>query len=267
MMEYLLLSNEEKENKKMITFQLCSYMDIKEQVEAYYDGKDILVDSFWEDHVRESSYYQILESDRVIGFCSIYQRTLLTMFHIQDADTKYAQMAFQQGKYLEDVLEAFAPTGDEQLVSLCMDSFKGVENQAYFSRDLMKFTSTGIMVRLAVPEEAELIKEISGDFFGDIPKLINKGVIYMAYQGEEHVGFGAYEIGTIRKDYVSVGMFVRPEYRRKGVGRNLLGAMKEVVRSNGKKAISGCWYYNHNSLKTQFSCGNACNTRLLRFRF
>lgn len=62
-------------------------------------------------------------------------------------------------------------------------------------------------------------------------------------------------------------MFVRREFRRLGIGTNILNGLKKIVKARKKKAISGCWYYNHNFLKAQFKSGNYCCTRLLRVKF
>ncbi len=251
----------------MIVFELCQYHKIKEQMERYYNENDILVDSFWEDHVRKSTYYLIKECDAVIGFLSIFEKQLMTSFHIYKTKTDLAQEALRQAKQLEAVQFAFAPTGDEQLISLCLDGFKYMEIQAYFTKDLGKQKSEGIKVRVATKNDYELVKSYSDDFFEDIQGGIEKGQIYIGYKEEEVIGFGDYEVGFVRKDMISVGMFVREEFRRQGIGKNLLCAMKEVVRSQGKTAISGCWYYNHNSIKTQFASGNTCSSRLLKFHF
>jgi len=89
----------------------------------------------------------------------------------------------------------------------------------------------------------------------------------MAEKDNELVGFGVIEKGIIREDLQSIGMFVVREFRRLGIGTNILKELKIIVKARGKKAISGCWYYNHNSLKTQLKSGNYCGTRLLRVKF
>lgn len=67
--------------------------------------------------------------------------------------------------------------------------------------------------------------------------------------------------------FKSIGRFVKKEFRRSGIGTNILYGLKNIVKARGKIAISGCWYYNHNSLKTQFKLGNCRSTRLLRVKF
>lgn len=251
----------------MILFERCEYQEIQNEVEQYYVGKDILIDSFVEEHIKDSNYYIIKKHEEVIGFASIFKGYLISMFHIQDQYTKYAQAAFLELKHLEEVREAFAPTGDEQLVSVCMDSFKMVEIQAYFTKDVYSKGSGDIQLRLASLEDKHIVETYHDGFFENVEKCIVSNSIYIAYQDQEVVGFGNYELGWIRKDYVSIGMFTRPEYRRKGIGTKILCGLKEMGRQEGRCVVAGCWYYNHNSIKTQFACGNACSSRLLKFHF
>jgi uncharacterized membrane-anchored protein YitT (DUF2179 family) len=43
-------------------------------------------------------------------------------------------------------------------------------------------------------------------------------------------------------------------------------AIDNYIRK-GYTAVSGCWYYNHNSKKTMESAGGYSKTRLLKFYF
>ena len=42
-----------RREKMNIIFQNCTFEDIKEKVRKYYTDNNIVVDSFWEDHVLE----------------------------------------------------------------------------------------------------------------------------------------------------------------------------------------------------------------------
>jgi hypothetical protein len=37
----------------------CNYKDIEIYVSEYYENNKIIVDSFWEGHIRESNFYKI----------------------------------------------------------------------------------------------------------------------------------------------------------------------------------------------------------------
>lgn len=253
----------------MIKFKNCSFGEIKERVCKYYIENDILVDSFWEEHALESNYYNIKLDNEVIGYCGIYNKSLITLFNV---DKKYSYLVteiFIKVRHLEEVSEAFVPTGDELLLSLLLDNYMRIEKQAYFTRDLKVKVNRrdDINLEQASIFDTDVIEKYSEDFFNDIEKSITLGCIYIARKDDEVLGFGNIELGIVRSDLASLGMFVRKDFREKGIGTNILLGLKEIVNIKGREAISGCWYYNHNSLKTQFNSGNYCSTRLLRIKF
>lgn len=253
----------------MIKFKMCKFDEIKEKMCKYYSENDILVDSFWEDHVIESNFYNIILNGEIIGYCGIYNKNLITVFNLEKKYSYLAQEIFMKVKHLEEVSEAFVPTGDEFLLSLCLDSFISIDKQAYFTKDLNMNNGNNkdLNLRIATTLDKEIVEKYSDGFFDDIDKCISKGCIYIAEKENEVVGFGVIESGIIREDLQSVGMFVRKEYRMLGIGTNILKGLKNIVKGRGKEAISGCWYYNHNSLKTQLKSGNYCHTRLLKIKF
>lgn len=253
----------------MIQFVQCTFSEIENEVCRYYEEKDILVDSFWEDHVCESTYYHIKKGEENIGYCGIYHKSLMTLFYVDEVHSYLAQEIFMKARRLEEIFEAFVPTGDELLLSLALDNFSTLGKQAYFTRYKKAKIAKDetLQLELATLEKQELVERYSEGFFDDISREIGLEKLYIAKKEDEIVGFGIIEKGRIRRDLASIGMFVRPQYRQRGVGKNILIGLKEIVELEGRFAISGCWYYNHNSLKTQLSLGNDCATRLLRIKF
>ncbi|MDR3597359.1 MAG: hypothetical protein P4L60_21705 [Clostridium sp.] len=65
-------------------------------------------------------------------------------------------------KYLEEVSEAFVPTGDEFLLSLCLDNFSNIQKQAYFTRDLGFYSENDrdIKLKLATKSDKEKVEII-----------------------------------------------------------------------------------------------------------
>lgn len=252
----------------MIDFQRCSFEEIKEKVSEYFRGRDILVDSFFEQYALKSNYYKIMLKENNIGFFGISGEELITLFHVDDKYSFISQEVFHKAKKMEQVSECFVATGDEPLVSLCMDNYQNIVKQAYFSRyPVMEYGKNHIELIEASIEDKDLIEENSGDFFDDVEVCLKNHQLYIVKSNNNLVGFGIIEMGIIRDDLGSIGMFVLESERRKGYGKSILQELSRITISRGKKTISGCWYYNHNSLKTQFSAGAYCHSRLLRFKF
>lgn len=256
-----------------ITFQNCSFEEIKEKVKQYYTENRIIVDAFWEDHVLESNPYKILAEGEMIGFFAIHHKQLLTLFNVDTEYVHYAQELFNKVKHYEEVFEAFVPTGDELFLSLALDDFNKLEKQAYFSMDSKREIDSykinkDFMLTLAKIKDLDLIRQYSDNFFGEgLVHHVEASRIYIARILKEVTGFGIIEYGRVVPHFASIGMFVRPEYRCQGMATNILLSLKNVVCAKGLQPVSGCWYYNHNSKKSAQSAGLCSKTRLLRIHF
>jgi predicted acetyltransferase len=170
------------------------------------------------------------------------------------------------------VKEALIATGDEFFISHAIDNYVKIEKQAYFSifTEEKPEKILDIKLELADIEKDEKILNICHDFLKDDIANIKKGMdeeIYIVRYEDNVIGFGFIEYQKIVNIYASIGMIVREEYRQKGFGSNILNGLKNIVKEKGLQAVSGCWYYNHNSKKTMESAGAYSKTRLLRFYF
>jgi len=229
-------------------------------------------DDFWEGHIVDSQKYNVMLSGQIIGLCGICNYENLTFFYIQPAFLRHAQPAFNT---MLDVLKpqySFAPTNDEQLISLCMDKQARIEMQAYFWRH------GGIAVRpaeysrdllsLAVPSDKADIMEMEDDEDEEeVDERIAQGKYYVMREKGIFLGQGNFHRHTILHDAVSIGMAVHPNFRRKGVGRSIIMHLADICLKNGLTPYCGCWYYNHNSKATLESAGFVSQTRLLKIWF
>jgi hypothetical protein len=250
----------------------CNFDEIKENVSNYYTDNKIIVDSFWEDHITDSNYYKILFNKNIIGYFSIHKETVLVLFYVFENYLNISQELFSVIKKYESVKEALIPTGDEFFISHAIDNYVKIEKQAYFSIYTDKKPNKIIEMELKLADiEKDLeILNICHDFLeGTIERIKNKfdTEIYIAKHENNIIGFGVIEYQKVVNIYASIGMIVREEYRQKAYGSNILNGLKNIVLEKGYTAISGCWYYNHNSKKTMESAGAYSKTRLLRFYF
>jgi len=250
----------------------CCFNDIKSLVAEYYIENRIIVDSFWETHVREGNFYKIVYNNSIVGYFSIYKETVLVLFNVLEKYRNISQELFIIIRKYESIKEALIPTGDEFLISHAVDNYKQVEKQAYFSIYIDKTPEKIIPIELKladIEKDSETLN-ICYDFLKGEIENIQKSIdieIYIAKHENEVIGFGIIEYQKIVDIYASIGMIVREEYRQKGYGGNILNGLRNIVKTKGKIAISGCWYYNHNSKKTMESAGAYSKTRLLRFYF
>ncbi len=259
-----------------MVFLRCKFEEIEHYVRSYYVTHQIIVDSFWEDHILKSNHYKIIHDDIIVGFFAIYQENMITLFHLLEDYAQFGQVIFDRVKRFEQVTNAFVPTGDEFFLSHAIDNYARLEKQAYFSvyrsEPLKKELVKNIKLRKLSGEADAKLLEIAGDFF-DIESF-NKVIapngnfeIYSVEENDELVGFGVIEYSQIVKTLASIGMFVCTQKREQGYARNILKGLQYIVEENERKAVSGCWYYNHNSKKSMESAGAFSKTRLLRVYF
>jgi N-acetylglutamate synthase-like GNAT family acetyltransferase len=255
-----------------IVIKKCTYENIMKYISDYYKENKIIVDSFWEGQIRESNFYVIEYNQNIIGYFAINNEMVLTLFNVFEPYRNISQVLFEIVKKYESVKEALIPTGDEFFISHAVDNYTKMERQAYFSIYTEKNPERIIDIKLELAniEKDGDILNICHDFLKGEVENIRKGIdeeIYIARYENNVIGFGVIEYQKIVNVYASIGMIVREEYRQKGFGANILNGLKNIVKGKGLQAISGCWYYNHNSKKTMESAGAYSKTRLLRFYF
>lgn len=253
------------------TIETCPLETLKAPIAKYYQDRNIVVDSFWETHVRESVCYRIRHGEDEAGFFAIHKGTVLVLFHVFEAYRHRAQELFALAKRYESVKEALLPTGDELFLGLALDNYARLEKQAYFSvytqREPEK--KQPITLELAEVKRDQDILRLSGDFLDSEIANIQNGIgeeIYIVRHGEV-VGFGVIEYSVLVPKYASIGMMVLEKHRQQGYASNILWQLKQLAEAKGRTPLSGCWYYNHNSRKSMESAGAYAQSRLLRFFF
>ncbi|MDF2556311.1 MAG: GCN5-related N-acetyltransferase [Bacillales bacterium] len=257
----------------MFKFQKCNWVEIKEIATTYYSENNVLIESYFEDHLLGSKHYQILSEGKIIGCFAIHKETMIVMFNVIEEFRNQSQVIFAEVKKMEQVTCAMVPTGDEFFLSHCIDNFARLEKQAYFAiytDKIMDKPFIQMQFSLADVQKDRDILKLSKDFLdSEIVKIENGNEnesIYIVKLDEEVVGFGVIEYSSFL-NYASIGMYVCEEFRGRGIARSILHQLKLIVQDKGSIAVSGCWYYNHNSKKSMESAGAYSKTRLLKFHF
>lgn len=129
-------------------------------------------------------------------------------------------------------------------------TYKGVTYKRASLEDLELLTETRITVLRAANKlddtvDMSVVKEQSRDYYRD--SLADEShIAYLVYDGETFAGSGGISFFRVmptfhnpdgRKAYI-MNMYTRPEYRRKGIGRQTLGLLVAAAREKGIKAIS-----------------------------
>ena len=217
----------------------------------------------------ESANYQILIVGQYAGFTSIHKGSLVTQFSLFPQYRRYGQDVFTQIKKLENVQAAFVPTCDEFFLSQVLDAYRELARQAYFftTPAAYKPVPTKYELKLAEESDIELIKEGSGDFFGDIQEHLDNHELFLTLLEGDCVGFGIIDKSMLIDTVASVGMFVIEHFRQRGAGTAIINLLMNKCINQGLQPVAGCWYYNHLSKKTLERAGMFTQTRLLKVDF
>ena len=169
---------------------------------------------------------------------------------------------------MEQVRSAFVPTCDEFFLAHALDDYRQLAKQAYFFAtppDVEEVITTNrYSMRPAALEDAEFVRQESGEFFEDLERHIAAEEMFVTLSGEESVGFGMLVKSALYDDVASVGMYSIERFRRAGVGTATIAMLIEECRRRSLRPVAGCWYYNHRSRRTLQRAGMYSSTRLLK---
>lgn len=255
------------------SFQECGQKEIMTFIEEYVGALSSPIESFLEDHIINSNFYTICLQSNVAGYFAVHGNQLLTQFYLRLSFCDESQRIFQRVLEEQSIQSIFVPTCDELLLSLVLDHDYQIRNQAYFFQDSQSVVPNDKLYRdgefrEAIPEDAEQIVEVSGDFLDKLKKRIKDREIFTFTKEKQLIGVGIAERSRVLKGYASIGMFTNEHYRKQGIGRTLtlIHHLKEWCYSHDLIPICGCYYHNDLSKRTLESAGMVTKTRLLNVR-
>lgn len=253
-----------------LTFVRTALAGIEDAIGRHLESLPGPIDSFLEEHVRDSNHYVISALGARVGFASIHSGGLITQFSLEPQHQRLGQPAFQALRKLENVRAAFVPTCDEFYLSHAIDDYRQLLKQAYFF-EVPRGDRVGVRpeytLKSATAEDANFIREQSAELFGDVAKRIECGELFVTDRAGVSVGFGILAKSPFQRGVASVGMFTLEPFRGAGVGTATIALLIGECSRQGVRAIAGCWYYNHASKRTLERAGMTSKTRLLRVEY
>jgi RimJ/RimL family protein N-acetyltransferase len=248
-----------------IRIEPVAFEEIEGEVRRHLAALPSAIDSFLEDHILASTHYRLFAGGTVAGFASIHGERLITQFVLAASYRRHGQRVFAQLRRMEQVQAAFVPTCDEFFLAHALDDYRQLAKQAYFfAESSAMMVPSGMTARPAEPDDEELVRRESGDFFDRIDRHISRGELLVTLRGDEPVGFGLLIKSALYDDVASIGMFTIERFRREGVGTATIALLISACHRRGLRAVAGCWYYNHRSKRTLERAGMYSATRLLK---
>jgi RimJ/RimL family protein N-acetyltransferase len=248
-----------------------TFAEIQEATRLHLRALPSAIDSFVEDHILASNHYRIVVAGETAGFASIYEERLITQFALAEPYRRCGQALFGELRRMEQVRSAFVPTCDEFFLAHALDDYRQLAKQAYFfatpAGDGEAVTANRYPMRPATLQDAEFVRQESGDFFEKLERHIEAGELFVTLRGEDPVGFGVLVKSTLYEDVASIGMYTIERFRQAGVGTATIAMLIEECRQRSLRPVAGCWYYNHRSRRTLQRAGMYSATRLLKIEF
>jgi RimJ/RimL family protein N-acetyltransferase len=254
-----------------VSFERAEFSAVQDEISRHLDALPGPVDSFLEDHVRDSKHYVLSVFGQRAGFASIHAGNLITQFALEPVCQRYGQAAFQALRKLENVGAALVPTCDEFYLSHAIDDYRQLAKQAYFFEarpgDSMAAETQQCSLKPATAADEDVIRERAGELFGEVGKRIERGELFLTDRAGTCVGFGILAKSQFQQGVASIGMFTLEPFRCSGVGTATITLLIDECSRRGMRAVAGCWYYNHGSKRTLERAGMITPTRLLRVEY
>ena len=249
--------------------------DVGGMLTDYVNSLTCVADDFWESHIIGAAFYKIVREEVCIGYFCIHNFEKIVMFTVIPDYLNLARDIFKDVLVKFNIKTAFAVTGDQLMLSLCMENHKQIEMQAIFfdgtiPHEVRAPEFDRSCLQEIDPYDIDRINAETDNFFGFVSpgSIIDKVImVYKLVFSGEILGYGVIVPNSLLTQYWACGMITLEKNRRKGVGRSIQIHLGDICRENGKTPISGCWYYNDLSRRTIESAGRYTKTRLLNVIF
>jgi GNAT superfamily N-acetyltransferase len=249
-------------------FAPVAFAEVREATRQHFRALPSAIDSFLEDHILASNHYRIVVAGETAGFASIHEERLITQFALAEPYRRCGQALFGELRRMEQVRSAFVPTCDEFFLAHALDDYRQLAKQAYFfaaPSDVGEAAASDrYSMRPAAIDDANFVRQESGDFFEHLERHIAAGELFVTLRDEEPVGFGILVKSMLYEDVASIGMYTIERIRRVGVGTATIAMLIAECRRRSLRPVAGCWYYNHRSRQTLQRAGMYSATRLLK---
>lgn len=232
-------------------------------------------DDMWWSFCLEAKTIRIEHKEESIGFISINEEEQLIRSYVIDRKRSYVSRIMHDMKESKLFKEAIVGTHDPASILAVSSLFpKGSPHTLLYQlydesrlsdcKNINQATAADLDKIIAYYHESigapiEWLQMYVGERIkkGEFYYLENEGVIKGSCEVREH----SYSI-----DHMAIGIAVHPEFRKQGLGTNLLGAAARMALSAGKAPICSTEIENHGSIKAIESNGFSSQYQLLRWK-
>jgi GNAT superfamily N-acetyltransferase len=248
--------------------------DISDLRNEYLDNLCQPQELYSELMMKDATPYLIMLGPLEAGYGLIGDGNILLEFHLKEEIIPQAVEIFK-GLIAELKIEkAVCQSFDHLFLSMCMIHSKKRKIVGFNFRDRIEpeppIRDLKLDVRTATMNDHDLIlgnrEEIfEDDEVGDIPHYINIGSIKIFEEEGKFAGYGMFNRTLTGRNWFDIGMYVHPEFRKRGYGTYILDRIAQHVTSIGGRPTAGCAFENTGSKKTLEKAGYISNHVMIEF--
>jgi len=225
-------------------------------------------ESYDEAQLSWCQHWVIKNKGEIIGYACVSKKNTLYQFYIIPKYLMHGTAVLFQFIKQRGIERGYIGTNNTIYYSLMMHFQKSIEIGGYLFKNMeeVNFEERDVNFRLSEQDElmeivnlqiaseafegekaTEEAKNWLRDYFSD---LIGKGVVYILEKENEIIGFLEARTANLGTKTTSLGIVVKPEYRKQGFGSYMLKKGKLISKSRNSEPICTCNVKNISSRKT-----------------
>ncbi len=249
-----------KQNELMVNWRKLYF-------QSCYEGQELFV----EQKVMDSKAFSIVIGLKPIGYFIVYDSKIILEFFLEKKFLHLQDQVFSHLIQIKAFSKAWIKTFDP--LFLKMANMFGEKNRGIglLFRDTNS-TETKLkkemVFKKANLEDMDIVTSFKWDFFDnqqDMEYFFKKGT-YLFYVKHEFVGIGTLMQIHPLEPFFDIGVCVKPDYRKRGFGAQIVLQLKNHCLENNRKPICGCAFENVASKKTLEKAGFISRHALIEFK-
>lgn len=221
---------------------------IQSQRKAYYNTLFAPLDGIWESlYIGGSTISSIKTEKENLGYCCIDNEKSLNQIYLKESHRYLMAEAIKQLIDSKMIVAAKLSSIEPISFNSCLAHSKSLKsdtiNYKYTNQQKKNISNNEIQLRSANSDDIQNIKaffnsEIGfNDQFGYTENLVNQKQLYL-YEKENTIqASGECRPSKTQLKYADIGMVVKAENRKKGLGSKVLMALVEIAEKRDRKPI------------------------------
>lgn len=205
------------------------------------------------------------------GYVLLNTENIMFEFYLHDSYISQSKEIFRHIVQELGVKRIYCKSFDYLLYNCCItESYPHQIIGALYRNynDVGILVNPNLSYRLACDEDIPfLLKQEDGLYESpsELEMFVKGQNISMFYEQGNFIGCGFYIKVHTDWNFVDIGMWVHPAFRRHGFATQIISVLKENCIKNNKKPICGCDIHNSASQKTLEKCGFISKHKLFEY--